>query len=48
MANRVRDSNSMPCGVLVSALDNLLKGAASSAVQNMNRVFSHPETEGLA
>ena len=35
-------------GVLVSALDNLLKGAASSAVQNMNRVFGHPETEGLA
>jgi N-acetyl-gamma-glutamyl-phosphate reductase len=35
-------------GVLVSALDNLLKGAASSAVQNMNRLFRHPETEGLA
>ncbi len=35
-------------GVLVSALDNLLKGAASSAVQNMNRLFGHSETEGLA
>jgi N-acetyl-gamma-glutamyl-phosphate reductase len=35
-------------GVLVSVIDNLLKGAASSAVQNMNRVFGHPETEGLA
>ena len=35
-------------GVLVSALDNLLKGAASSAVQNMNRLFRHLETEGLA
>ena len=35
-------------GVLVSVLDNLLKGAASSAVQNMNRVFSLPEAEGLA
>ncbi|HEX5855638.1 MAG TPA: N-acetyl-gamma-glutamyl-phosphate reductase [Thermoanaerobaculia bacterium] len=35
-------------GVLVSAIDNLLKGAASQAVQNMNRVFSHPEAEGLA
>ncbi len=34
-------------GVLVSALDNLLKGAASSAVQNMNRICGHPETEGL-
>jgi N-acetyl-gamma-glutamyl-phosphate reductase len=35
-------------GVLVSVIDNLLKGAASSAVQNMNRVFGHSETEGLA
>lgn len=35
-------------GVLVSVIDNLLKGAASQAVQNMNRVFGHPEAEGLA
>ncbi len=35
-------------GVLVSVLDNLLKGAASQAVQNMNRVFGHPEAEGLS
>ena len=35
-------------GVLVSVLDNLLKGAASQAVQNMNRVFGYPETEGLS
>jgi N-acetyl-gamma-glutamyl-phosphate reductase len=34
--------------VLVSVLDNLLKGAASQAVQNMNRVFAFAETEGLA
>ena len=34
-------------GVFVSVIDNLLKGAASQAVQNMNRVFGHPETEGL-
>jgi N-acetyl-gamma-glutamyl-phosphate reductase len=34
-------------GVLVSVIDNLLKGAASQAVQNMNRVFGFPETEGL-
>ena len=33
--------------VVVSAIDNLLKGAASSAVQNMNRVFGFAETEGL-
>lgn len=35
-------------GVVVSAIDNLLKGAASQAVQNMNRVFGFDETEGLA
>jgi len=35
-------------GVLVSVIDNLLKGAASQAVQNMNRVFGFPEAEGLA
>lgn len=29
------------------ALDNLLKGAASQAVQNLNRVLSLPETAGL-
>ena len=34
--------------VVVSAIDNLLKGAASQAVQNFNRVFSYDETEGLA
>lgn len=33
--------------VVVSAIDNLLKGAASQAVQNLNRVFGMPETEGL-
>lgn len=33
--------------VVVSAVDNLLKGAASQAVQNLNRVFEVPETEGL-
>ena len=27
--------------VVVSCLDNLLKGAASQAVQNFNRVFGH-------
>lgn len=33
--------------VLVSAIDNLLKGAASQAIQNMNRLFGFAETEGL-
>ena len=34
--------------VIVSVLDNLLKGAASSAVQNMNRVLGFAEAEGLS
>ena len=33
--------------VVVSAIDNLLKGAASQAVQNLNRMFDLPETEGF-
>lgn len=33
--------------VIVSCLDNLLKGASSQAVQNMNVVFGWDETEGL-
>jgi N-acetyl-gamma-glutamyl-phosphate reductase len=34
--------------VIVSCLDNLLKGAAGQAVQNMNVVLGWPESEGLA
>ncbi len=33
--------------ILVSAIDNLGKGAAGQAVQNMNIMFGLPETEGL-
>jgi N-acetyl-gamma-glutamyl-phosphate reductase len=33
--------------VLVSCLDNLMKGAAGQAVQNMNVVFGWNEEEGL-
>ncbi len=33
--------------VIVSAIDNLVKGAAGQAIQNMNLMFGHPETEGL-
>jgi N-acetyl-gamma-glutamyl-phosphate reductase len=33
--------------VIVSVIDNLLKGAASQAVQNFNRMFGFEETEGL-
>lgn len=33
--------------VLVSCLDNLLKGASSQAVQNMNLMYGYKEQEGL-
>nr|AER58195.1 N-acetyl-gamma-glutamyl-phosphate reductase [uncultured Acidobacteriota bacterium] len=33
--------------VVVSAIDNLVKGAAGQAMQNMNLVLNFPETEGL-
>jgi N-acetyl-gamma-glutamyl-phosphate reductase len=33
--------------VVVSCLDNLLKGASGQAVQNMNLLFGWPEAEGL-
>ena len=33
--------------VVVSAIDNLVKGAAGQAVQNMNLALGLPETEGL-
>ena len=33
--------------VVVSAIDNLVKGAAGQAAQNMNLMLGYPETEGL-
>ncbi len=33
--------------IVVSAIDNLVKGAAGQAVQNMNLMLGFPETEGL-
>jgi len=33
--------------VVVAAIDNLVKGAAGQAVQNLNLMFGFPETEGL-
>jgi N-acetyl-gamma-glutamyl-phosphate reductase len=33
--------------ILTSAIDNLIKGAAGQAVQNMNLMFGLPETTGL-
>jgi N-acetyl-gamma-glutamyl-phosphate reductase len=38
------------CGrnlVVMSALDNLVKGAAGQAIQNCNIMYGYPETEGL-
>lgn len=34
-------------GVVVSVIDNLVKGAAGQAVQNMNLILGFPEEEGL-
>ncbi len=34
-------------GVIISAIDNLGKGAAGQAIQNMNLLFGLPETAGL-
>jgi N-acetyl-gamma-glutamyl-phosphate reductase len=33
--------------VVLSAIDNLIKGAAGQAVQNMNLMFGFEETKGL-
>lgn len=33
--------------IMMGAMDNLVKGAAGQAVQNMNLLFSFPETKGL-
>jgi N-acetyl-gamma-glutamyl-phosphate reductase len=33
--------------VVVAAIDNLVKGAAGQAVQNMNLMLGYPETDGL-
>jgi len=33
--------------IVLSVIDNLVKGAAGQAVQNMNIMFSLPETTGL-
>ena len=33
--------------IIISAIDNLLKGASGAAVQNMNIMYSFDETAGL-
>lgn len=35
------------CLIVISVIDNLVKGAAGQAVQNMNIMFGYPEEEGL-
>jgi N-acetyl-gamma-glutamyl-phosphate reductase len=42
----VRDV-SQPMLIVVAAIDNLLKGAAGQAVQNLNLMLGWAETEGL-
>ena len=34
--------------IIMSAIDNIVKGASGQAVQNMNLLCSFPEAEGLA
>ena len=53
----VRGSNYVQVGVIedrikgraivISALDNLVKGSAGQAIQNMNLMFGFPEVTGL-
>lgn len=35
------------CAVITSAIDNLIKGAAGQAIQNMNKIFGWDETAGI-
>ena len=50
-ANTCRIAIHQPQGgkrlVVLSVIDNLVKGAAGQAVQNMNLMFGYPETTGL-
>jgi N-acetyl-gamma-glutamyl-phosphate reductase len=41
-ADRIKDR-----AIIVSVLDNLVKGSAGQAIQNMNLMFGFPETTGL-
>ncbi|RMF13651.1 MAG: N-acetyl-gamma-glutamyl-phosphate reductase, partial [Gammaproteobacteria bacterium] len=34
--------------IVLSVIDNLVKGAAGQAIQNMNLMFGLPETRGLS
>ena len=41
------DKNEASNLVIMSAIDNLIKGASGQAIQNMNIMFNLPETQGL-
>jgi N-acetyl-gamma-glutamyl-phosphate reductase len=43
----VCDSGYPGCSIVLSAIDNLGKGAAGTAVHNMNLLFDLPEETGL-
>jgi N-acetyl-gamma-glutamyl-phosphate reductase len=34
--------------IVISAIDNLVKGAAGQAIQNMNIMYGFPETKGIS
>jgi N-acetyl-gamma-glutamyl-phosphate reductase len=34
--------------IIISAIDNLVKGASGQAIQNMNLMLGFPETTGLS
>ena len=42
------DQNKTSNLVIMSAIDNLMKGASGQAIQNMNIMFNLPETHGLS
>ena len=42
VADRIKDR-----AIVISTLDNLVKGSAGQAIQNMNLMFGWPETTGL-
>ncbi|HEX5939985.1 MAG TPA: N-acetyl-gamma-glutamyl-phosphate reductase [Dehalococcoidia bacterium] len=43
----IREDDPSGRSIVISVIDNLGRGAAGQAIQNMNRVFSLPETTGL-
>jgi N-acetyl-gamma-glutamylphosphate reductase len=40
------DKKSKVC-IVISAIDNIIKGASGQAIQNMNVMYGFEETEGL-